>query len=56
MKCYQCLVCGWIYDEQLGWPQEGIARVRHGEMSPRTGAVLTVGYLKLTSIWSRFKQ
>jgi len=24
MKCYQCLVCGWIYDEQLGWPQEGI--------------------------------
>ncbi|MNR82608.1 Rubredoxin [compost metagenome] len=25
MKRYQCLVCGWIYDEQLGWPQEGIA-------------------------------
>ena len=24
MKRYQCLVCGWIYDEQLGWPQEGI--------------------------------
>lgn len=25
MKRYQCLVCGWVYDEQLGWPQEGIA-------------------------------
>ncbi|MNY87591.1 Rubredoxin [compost metagenome] len=25
MKRYQCLVCGWIYEEQLGWPQEGIA-------------------------------
>ena len=25
MKRYQCLVCGWIYDEQLGWRQEGIA-------------------------------
>jgi rubredoxin len=24
MKRYQCLVCGWVYDEQLGWPQEGI--------------------------------
>lgn len=25
MKRYQCLVCGWVYDEQFGWPQEGIA-------------------------------
>lgn len=22
---YICLVCGWIYDEQLGSPDEGIA-------------------------------
>lgn len=25
MKKYQCIVCGWIYDEELGSPEEGIA-------------------------------
>ena len=25
MKKYQCIVCGWIYDEAEGWPQVGIA-------------------------------
>jgi len=25
MKKYQCIVCGWIYDEAEGWPQDGIA-------------------------------
>lgn len=25
MKKYQCIVCGWIYDEAEGWPSEGIA-------------------------------
>lgn len=25
MKRYLCLVCGFIYDESLGWPEEGIA-------------------------------
>ena len=25
MKKYQCIVCGWIYDEAEGWPQYGIA-------------------------------
>ncbi len=25
MKRYICEVCGWIYDEKLGWPEEGIA-------------------------------
>lgn len=24
MKKYQCIVCGWIYDEALGWPDDGI--------------------------------
>lgn len=24
MKRYQCIVCGWIYDEALGWPDDGI--------------------------------
>ena len=24
MKKYQCIVCGWVYDEALGCPEEGI--------------------------------
>ena len=25
MKKWQCIICGFIYDEALGWPDEGIA-------------------------------
>ena len=25
MKKLQCLVCGWVYDEALGAPDDGIA-------------------------------
>ncbi len=25
MKRYECIVCGWIYDEALGCAEEGIA-------------------------------
>ena len=25
MKKWQCIVCGWIYDEALGCEEEGIA-------------------------------
>lgn len=24
-KKYMCLLCGWIYDEELGSPEDGIA-------------------------------
>jgi rubredoxin len=24
MKTWQCLVCGFIYEEEKGWPEEGI--------------------------------
>ena len=23
-KKWECIVCGWIYDEELGWPDDGI--------------------------------
>lgn len=23
-KKYECIVCGWVYDEELGCPEEGI--------------------------------
>jgi rubredoxin len=22
---FMCLVCGWMYDEEKGWPEDGIA-------------------------------
>ena len=25
MKKYVCVVCGWVYDEELGDPENGIA-------------------------------
>ena len=25
MKAYMCVVCGWIYDEAAGLPDDGIA-------------------------------
>jgi rubredoxin-NAD+ reductase len=25
MKTYMCIVCGLIYEEELGWPDDGIA-------------------------------
>lgn len=25
MKTYMCVICGFIYDEEQGYPQEGIA-------------------------------
>ena len=25
MKTWMCLVCGWVYDEEQGWPEYGIA-------------------------------
>jgi rubredoxin---NAD+ reductase len=25
MKKYMCLLCGYVYDEALGWPEDSIA-------------------------------
>ncbi len=25
LRVWECIVCGWIYDEAKGWPQDGIA-------------------------------
>lgn len=24
-KTWVCLICGWVYDEEQGWPEDGIA-------------------------------
>ena len=23
-KMYICIICGWVYDEKEGWPEDGI--------------------------------
>jgi hypothetical protein len=34
-KTWMCLICGWIYDEAAGAPEDGIAAgTRLGPMSP----------------------
>jgi rubredoxin len=25
MKRYMCVICGFVYDEEKGWPDDGIA-------------------------------
>ena len=35
-KKYMCVVCGWIYDEELGAPDEGLAPGTRWEDVPDT--------------------
>lgn len=37
MRKWQCVVCGFIYDEALGLPEEGIALARPGKIFPPIG-------------------
>lgn len=25
MKQYMCVICGWVYDEAKGWPEDNLA-------------------------------
>ncbi len=36
MKKYMCLICGWIYDEEKGWPEDGIPPGTFWEDVPST--------------------
>lgn len=36
MKRYMCLICGFIYDEEKGWPDDGIAPGTRWEEVPAT--------------------
>jgi rubredoxin len=36
MAQYQCSVCGWVYDEELGFPDGGIAPGTKFEDLPET--------------------
>jgi hypothetical protein len=46
MKKYQCIVCGWIYDEAEGWPQDGIDQEPSGMTFLTTGPAQTAAFQK----------
>jgi rubredoxin len=36
MKTYMCVICGFIYEEEKGWPEDGIPADTHWEDVPLT--------------------
>jgi rubredoxin len=47
-----CLICGWIYDEEAGLPEEGIAPAPAGTMCPSTGPARNAAPARKISRWS----
>ena len=45
-KKWECIVCGWIYDEEKGHPEEGIEPGTRWEDVPKIGFVLNVVLVK----------
>lgn len=46
MKKYMCLICGFIYDEAAGWPEDGIAPGTRWEDVPMNWACPDCGARK----------
>lgn len=45
-KRYLCIVCGWVYDEELGAPSEGLAAGTRWKDVPINWACPDCGALK----------
>ncbi len=45
-KKYMCVLCGFIYDEALGWPEDGIAPGTRWEDVPLTWVCPECGAMK----------
>ena len=57
MKMYICIICGWVYDEEEGWPEEGITTwYPSGKMSLMTGCAQIVVQEKTILKWSNFDE
>lgn len=46
MKTWQCTLCGFVYDEAAGWPQDGIAPGTRWEAIPAHWACPECGLAK----------
>jgi rubredoxin len=45
-KTYMCMVCGFIYDEAQGWPEDGIPPGTRWEDVPETWVCPECGAIK----------
>lgn len=59
MKKYQCIVCGWIYDEALGCPEEGLPAGTRWEDIPDDWTCPECGVTKadfeMVEIWPAYE-
>ena len=46
-KRYMCMLCGYIYDEEMGWPEDGIAPGTRWEDVPDTWLCPDCGAMKM---------
>ncbi len=46
-KKYMCIICGYIYDEALGWPNDGIAPGTRWDDVPENWACPECGAQKI---------
>jgi len=53
-KTYMCLICGFVYSEAAGLPEEGIAPGTRWEDVPMNWTCPNAAHAKKTSRWSRY--
>ena len=53
-KLYQCAQCGFEYDEELGWPEDGIEPGTRWDDIPDDWSCPTAVPPRVTSTWSRW--
>ena len=54
MKMYICIICGWIYDEEEGCPEDGIKPGTKWEDVPDDWVCPDCGAEKMILKWSSF--
>jgi rubredoxin len=55
LKTYMCVICGFVYDEEKGLPEEGIEAGTRWRMYPQTGYARSVGQARKILTWLRFR-
>ena len=46
-RCWRCILCGWIYEEALGVPEDGIAPGTRWEDVPESFVCPDCGAMKI---------
>ena len=53
-KKWECIVCGLIYDESEGWPEDGIEPGTNGKMFLKIGYVQIAVSERKILIWLKY--